>query len=203
MGRWRLPIRPIRGGFSPRRDEAGAALVEFALVVPVFMMLVFGLFTGGLAYSTKQSVTAAAREGSRYGATLPLAVDASCNPVSGGSANVTNWLKCVSDLTVRTASGDLNVGASGRYVCVSFVTGGTMAATVATKSRYISDTGGVEQVNTSTSDCYTLNGLTADGLGSTQPRVQVVTRRTGRMEWLVSSTSLTLNGSEVTLFEAR
>ncbi len=183
------------------RCESGAALVEFALIVPVFMMLVLGTFTGGQAYGTKQSVTAAAREGSRYGATLPLTVDSSCNPVAGGSIQVDNWLKCVSDLTVRAASGDLNVGQPGRYVCVSYVTGGS--STTATKSRYVSDSGGSEQVNTSTSDCFTLNGLTADGLGTTAPRVQVVTQRTKTLQWLVASTSLTLRGSQVTLFEAQ
>src|SRR5438105_9682196 len=44
------------------KNESGAALVEFALILPVFMMLVLGTFTGGLAYSTKQEITSAARE---------------------------------------------------------------------------------------------------------------------------------------------
>ena len=33
--------------------ERGAALVEFALILPVFMMLVLGMFSGGIAYNHK------------------------------------------------------------------------------------------------------------------------------------------------------
>jgi Flp pilus assembly protein TadG len=42
--------------------------VEFALLVPLVAMLLFGTVTAGLAYSDHVSVTNAAREGARYGA---------------------------------------------------------------------------------------------------------------------------------------
>ena len=50
--------------------ERGASLVEFALLLPVFMMLVLGMFSGGQAYNKKLDVTSATREGARFGATL-------------------------------------------------------------------------------------------------------------------------------------
>src|SRR5688500_18036442 len=59
-----------RGG---GRDERGASLVEFALILPVFMMLLLGMFTGGMAYNRRLTITSAAREGGRYAATLPTA----------------------------------------------------------------------------------------------------------------------------------
>lgn len=62
-------------------SESGAGLVEFALILPLLMALILGIFTGGLAYNRKISITSAVREGARFGATL--ACSASC--VSGGS----------------------------------------------------------------------------------------------------------------------
>lgn len=53
---------------SPRRDEGGSAALEFALVVPFLLLLVFGMVTTGLAYSDHLSATNAVREGARYGA---------------------------------------------------------------------------------------------------------------------------------------
>ena len=48
-----------------RRDERGAALVEFALVlIPLFFML-YGLIAFGMILALKQSVTNAAAEGAR------------------------------------------------------------------------------------------------------------------------------------------
>lgn len=57
-----------------RRDEAGASAVEFALVVPFLILLLFGMITTGFAYNDHLSVTNAAREGSRYGAAIDYTV---------------------------------------------------------------------------------------------------------------------------------
>jgi Flp pilus assembly protein TadG len=48
-----------------RRDE-GIALVEFALLVPVLMMLLVGAFDVALAVWQSNTLTSAAREGTRY-----------------------------------------------------------------------------------------------------------------------------------------
>ncbi|HET8614524.1 MAG TPA: TadE/TadG family type IV pilus assembly protein [Actinomycetales bacterium] len=45
--------------------HAGAVAVEFALVLPVLLMLVFGIIDFGRAYNAKISLTQAAREGAR------------------------------------------------------------------------------------------------------------------------------------------
>ena len=51
-----------------QKREGGAALVEFALIVPLLTMFLFGIVQFGLAYDKKQSINSAAREGARAGA---------------------------------------------------------------------------------------------------------------------------------------
>lgn len=51
-----------------RDRERGASLVEFALVVPLLTLFLFGIVQFGLAYDAKQSINSAAREGARTGA---------------------------------------------------------------------------------------------------------------------------------------
>jgi len=57
-------IRSARG----IRSERGAALVEFALVVPILMMMMCATIDFGLAVYTLNNLTAAAREGGRFAA---------------------------------------------------------------------------------------------------------------------------------------
>lgn len=52
------------------RDRAGQALAEFVLVIPVLLLLVFGIVEFGLAFRTHQIVTNSTREGARV-AVLP------------------------------------------------------------------------------------------------------------------------------------
>lgn len=48
--------------------ERGASLVEFALVVPLLTLFLFGIVQFGIAYDKQQSINSAAREGSRLAA---------------------------------------------------------------------------------------------------------------------------------------
>ncbi len=50
-------------------------MVEMALLLPVTMGLLLGIFTGGNAYFQKISLVDAARDGARYGASLKVAAD--------------------------------------------------------------------------------------------------------------------------------
>jgi Flp pilus assembly pilin Flp len=50
--------------------ERGAALVEFALILPLLIVLVFGIVQFSIAYNRVQGLHAAAREGARL-ASLP------------------------------------------------------------------------------------------------------------------------------------
>lgn len=57
------------------RGDRGASAVEFALVMPLLLMLLFGLITTGLTFSDYQSSTNASREAARYGAATSYSSD--------------------------------------------------------------------------------------------------------------------------------
>ena len=58
-------------GNPPNRDDRqrGAAVVEFALIVPLLVSMVFGVIDYGVALGQNISLQAAAREGARQGVT--------------------------------------------------------------------------------------------------------------------------------------
>jgi TadE-like protein len=58
----------LRPGASVRDRESGQTLVEFAFVLPVFMLVVFGLFDVGRLVYTNATLSQAAREGVRLAA---------------------------------------------------------------------------------------------------------------------------------------
>ena len=71
-----------------RRNRRGAAVVEFAVVVPIFLMMVFGMIEFGRAIMVQQVLTNASREGAR------LAVLDSPTPTAGQvTTTVTTYLQ--------------------------------------------------------------------------------------------------------------
>jgi Flp pilus assembly pilin Flp len=48
-----------------RRDQEGAAAVEFALLLPLLVLLLFGMIEFGFAFNTRIQATNAAREAAR------------------------------------------------------------------------------------------------------------------------------------------
>jgi Flp pilus assembly protein TadG len=59
-----MAIRPLR---SRWQSERGAELIEFALVTPILILLLSGIFDFGMMFRTLEAVTNAAREGARVG----------------------------------------------------------------------------------------------------------------------------------------
>jgi Flp pilus assembly pilin Flp len=55
--------RRVRSG-----DERGAVAVEFAVLLPLMMVILFGTIAFGIALSRLQAYVSAAREGARYAA---------------------------------------------------------------------------------------------------------------------------------------
>jgi Flp pilus assembly protein TadG len=53
-----------------RRRERGQGLVEFAITVPVFMLILLGMLEFGFAFTHDQTIAYASREGARTGAAL-------------------------------------------------------------------------------------------------------------------------------------
>ena len=65
----RSKIRPLLRSRPSRRavaEERGAELLEFAIVLPVLLMLLIGMIWLGRAYNIYETMTRAAREGARY-----------------------------------------------------------------------------------------------------------------------------------------
>jgi hypothetical protein len=60
-----LPVDALRRKEQRWREETGAAAVEFALVLPILVVLLFGIFEFGRAWSIHHMITDASREGAR------------------------------------------------------------------------------------------------------------------------------------------
>ena len=105
---------PVLRRHGPRRSERGAVFLEFALVLPLLLSLVLGIFTGGQAYSNKIGLVEAVREGARYGASLPMGND---------NAALATWKDRVRNRVVDASGGDVRAA----DVCVEWVapSGGT------------------------------------------------------------------------------
>ena len=78
---------------SPRKcarswRERGATAVEFALILPLFALFVFGTVEFGMAFTNMNSLRNGAREGARSGIVASFGSDLSC-PVSGTAPNDT------------------------------------------------------------------------------------------------------------------
>jgi Flp pilus assembly protein TadG len=98
-----------------RPKRSGIAAVEFALVAPIFFLLVFGLIEFGRMMMIQQSLTNAAREGCRV-AILPTTKDD-----ADVEAAMRDYLQSVmaADEVRVTAPGNLGTVASGANLTVS------------------------------------------------------------------------------------
>ena len=83
---------------APRGEERGSTLIEFAIVLPLFVALLFGVVTTGVAYSAKVGVIEAVREGARYGASLKLGT---------GATAVADWEASVRARVAAASGGEL------------------------------------------------------------------------------------------------
>ena len=115
---------------KPKHPRSGVAAVEFALVVPVFFLLVFGLIEFGRMLMVRQSLTNAAREGCRT-AVLATTVNSSdveesvrdyLQSVMSNASNTSEVRVTVPASLAGTASGTtLSVGVEVDYTDVSWL----------------------------------------------------------------------------------
>jgi hypothetical protein len=61
---------PRPPGTARAADSQGQALIEFTLLLPVFLMILLGMLEFGSAYDHRTAMAYAVREGARVGATL-------------------------------------------------------------------------------------------------------------------------------------
>ena len=55
------------------RGQRGQTMVEFAIVLPIFLLLLLGIAQGGIAFNNYLQLTDATRAGARYGASAARA----------------------------------------------------------------------------------------------------------------------------------
>lgn len=65
-------MKVVRTLWQRARDDRGAAIIEFALVAPLLLVLVWGIIEAGRAFYTINSLASAVRDGARYGAACNL-----------------------------------------------------------------------------------------------------------------------------------
>jgi len=101
-----------------RKTEQGQAIVEMALVLPILIMLIFGIVEFGRILNTYMIVTDLSREGAREGAVGGTDGDIETTVWSNGTAADLE----VSDLTVliNPASGSIRARGTSVEVQVSY-----------------------------------------------------------------------------------
>jgi len=67
-----------------RDDERGQALAEFALVIPLFLLLVFSVIQFGMILGGQDGLSNAVREATRYASTVPVANTSDAGSCSTG-----------------------------------------------------------------------------------------------------------------------
>ncbi len=108
-------ILKIKSWRLPGAGEAGQAVVEFALLLPILVALVMGVLDMARAYSILQVVTNASREGARAGI-IPS------NTVADVTATVDTFLSAAGQTgcsTTSTNAGDTGSAGDATAVTVS------------------------------------------------------------------------------------
>lgn len=164
-------------------DERGVAVVEFALVLPVLMVLLLGMVSGASAWNQSQALGQGSRVAARFASTLPLPAD---------DADMDVWLDGIADRAIAASEGEMADGVAGRAVCVAHVDPAGSAAD-RTVSRRVDASGlrtdGIDE-------CF------VDGQGDDVVRVQVVLERTGILDIGFRRQELDLRREVVYRYEA-
>ncbi len=101
------------------RDARGAELIEFAIVLPIFLLLLAGIFDFGMMFQTFETVTNAAREGARVGVLpgyQPADVEARVDAYMAASGLTDPYTVAVANTPVATPAGTF----TARQVVVSY-----------------------------------------------------------------------------------
>lgn len=180
-----MPWRPLNES-AQRDNDRGAALLEFAVVLPLLLAILVGIVTSGAALNRSNSLNNAARESARFGATLP-------------ADDLTWWLNKVADVSISAATGDLDDGTDGRYVCVAFVyPDGTVPLDLSVGDdhsvRIEIDEDGTKSIS-SGEVCY------VDGRPDNERRVQVLAERNTDLQFFFSDRTVMLDGMSAARYE--
>lgn len=96
-----------------RRNEQGVALVEFALVLPAFLLLIVGLMEFALVESSRSTVNFAARDASMLAAEGGTSAGTDCVAIQSVETNLISPAKSIRVLYVDIYWSDVNGGQVG------------------------------------------------------------------------------------------
>ena len=191
-----------------RGGDSGASAVEFALVLPFLLMLVFGMLTGGITLNQKLGVEQANREAARWAATLPLegsvkwtddnGVEQECPPSGDPQVPGDCWFASVARYAVFSAHGALAGDLEDRLLCVAYVDGD--------HSKALTWEGPVGEIPEDGSGATVDDGADADcGLDGkpslSLAHVEVRTQRPGWLNIIFFSTRPMLGSDSVAIYE--
>jgi len=112
------------------RREDGAALVEFALILPVLLLLLFGMIDFGFIYNDFLSLRQGVRDGARQGAVANFGTQTSCNNTAFTGTITSTQAKeliCTTRNRIGLDSTKMRVG-----ICLSNLAGDACSGTTAT-----------------------------------------------------------------------
>lgn len=107
-----------------RRDERGAAALEFAILVPVILLLVFGIIAYAYMFSFRQALSQAASEGARAAVGAPTTCSAALSsPYTGTTCPAQS--AAAAAVSASLADYDMSCGANHLTCAISVPFTGT------------------------------------------------------------------------------
>jgi len=165
--------------------DRGAVLVEFALVLPIIVMLLFGLVSAGMAWNQNLAMASAARAGGRYAATLRTA--------STGFTSIDDYLDAVAQRVVDSSEGALATTVAGRVICVAYVHDSAGTSNDFDRTRSRTETG--TTVTRANASCY------SDNQAANETHIQISVQRTTTIQTGLWSQTVTLQQKVVYRYE--
>lgn len=107
------------------RGEHGVAMVEFALLMPILGIMLFGIIEFGYLMSFRGGLAQGASEGARAAATAPRALVTSGSPLFATYPNGRNNAQAISDATDAVNRAEANYGktcGTGGLTCQFLIT---------------------------------------------------------------------------------
>jgi Flp pilus assembly protein TadG len=169
----RTPWARFRFLTSRRESDSGAAMIEMAFILILLVMLLVGTVSAAVAFGRGNSIQNAAREASRFGATLP-------------DAGTTTWFDDVRGVARSAASGDLDAAVPGQRICVAYIDQSNAAT-------HQIESGGSASAPTG-GTCF------SDGR-TDEARVQVTVQRDSEFQAIVFATDITLSAEAAARYE--
>lgn len=116
LHRRQIPVNSFR-----RRSERGSVVVESALALPLFLLLIFGTMEFGLAFRTYLTLTNTTRDAARFAATLGRDADADYQVLNEAIANLGGYRAgTLQKIVIFKAAGPSSTTSSGALAaCLS------------------------------------------------------------------------------------